>query len=131
MRDDRRRPGGLWPRSTIGVHGHRMKQVDEAARARARRALGGSYRSVDDVVDVVGRVVLEPFAVGSISERRAILLRTPTRDFEIRRVDGPPVGDPALLRLVGKSIRGRGTSHGYTLVLSDYAVVTPTRDQDR
>jgi hypothetical protein len=70
-----------------------------------------------------GSVVKRPFAAGSKSERQAILLVTDAGDYVLRRQGGNPFHDHELERLVGKRIRCTGTLTGYTLLVSECAVI--------
>lgn len=70
-----------------------------------------------------GSVVKRPFGAGSKSERDAILLVTKDKDYVLRRQGGNAFFDPALEKLVGKQVRCTGVVTGYTLLISDYAVV--------
>lgn len=70
-----------------------------------------------------GSVVKRQFATGSKSERQAILLLTEAGDYVLRRQGGNPFQDPELERLVGKRIRCTGTLTGYTLLVSECAVI--------
>jgi hypothetical protein len=67
-----------------------------------------------------GVVRRRPFAVGSKSERRALLLVTPRHEYVLRRQGGNPFVDPALDALVGKRVSFAGILHGYTLIVSDW-----------
>ena len=70
-----------------------------------------------------GSVVKRPFGVGSKSERDAILLVTNDKEYVLRRQGGNAFCDPALEKLVGKQVRCTGVVTGYTLLVSDYAVI--------
>jgi hypothetical protein len=72
-----------------------------------------------------GSVVKRPFATCSKSERQAILLVTDAGDYVLRRQGGNPFHDYELERLVGKRIRCTGTLTGYTLLVSECAVIPP------
>ncbi len=67
-----------------------------------------------------GRVLKKPFAVGSKSEREAVVLSTEQGEYVLRRLGGSAFQDPELEALVGKSIRGEGTLHGYTFILTGW-----------
>ena len=71
----------------------------------------------------VGRVVLEPFAAGSKSERIAVKLVTPAGQFVLRRPSGNPYSDSVLEKLAGKTIRCEGRLSGSRLILSSWEVV--------
>jgi hypothetical protein len=70
-----------------------------------------------------GSVVKRPFGVGSKSERDAVLLVTTDKEYVLRRQGGNAFSDPALEKLVGKQVRCTGVVTGYTLLVSDYAVI--------
>jgi hypothetical protein len=76
-----------------------------------------------ELVTYSGSVVKRPFGVGSKSERDAILLVTKDKDYVLRRQGGNAFFDPALEKLVGKQVRCTGVVTGYTLLVSDYAVI--------
>jgi len=61
-----------------------------------------------------GVVRRKPFAEGSKSERTAIFLVTPRREYVLRRQGANPFSDPTLEGLVGKRVSLVGTLHGYT-----------------
>ena len=67
-----------------------------------------------------GRVVSKPVAVGSKSEREAVVLQTGADEYILRRAGGNPFHDPQLAQLVGKEIEATGTLHGYTLIMSQW-----------
>jgi hypothetical protein len=68
-----------------------------------------------------GRVIKEVFAKGSKSERPAVLLDTGTTRYVLRREGGNPFSDPALDKLVGKTISAVGNVTGYTLIMSKWS----------
>jgi hypothetical protein len=70
-----------------------------------------------------GTVEKRRFGKGSKSERDAIFLVTGDRDYVLRRQGGNAYHDPDLERLVGKQIRCTGIVTGYTLLVTDCAVV--------
>jgi hypothetical protein len=65
-------------------------------------------------------VVKRPFAVGSKSERDAIMLVTDAGQYVLRRQGGNPFVDPVLDGLVGKTIDGEGIVHGHTFIMSQW-----------
>jgi hypothetical protein len=67
-----------------------------------------------------GLVVKERFGAGSKSDHDAVMLRTPSRDYVLRRQGGNPFFDPELDKLVGKTISFDGSLYGYTLFISDW-----------
>ena len=74
---------------------------------------------------LTGRVVKEPFAKGSKSEREAVLLLADERRYVLRRQGGNAFADPALDALVGKTIRGTGLLTGYTFLVTEWTEVAP------
>ena len=70
-----------------------------------------------------GQVVAQPIARGSKSERTAVMLKTPRRDYVLRREGGNPFLDPELDDLVGHTIEGEGIVHGYVLIMSKWRIV--------
>ena len=72
-------------------------------------------------VEVSGKVIKKPYAVGSKSEREAVLLHTPDEDYVLRRRGGNPFHDPELEKLVGKQINCSGVlTTNHTLIISDW-----------
>ncbi len=67
-----------------------------------------------------GHVIKKPFAVGSKSERAAVLLATNEGEYVLRRQGGNPFHDETLEQLVGKRIVAEGVLTGYTLLLSSW-----------
>lgn len=74
-----------------------------------------------DVQEFIGTVTKRTFAQGSKSEREAIRLDTGEGSFVLRRVDGNPLFDPELEKLVGKTIKCTGETQGYTLTITDWS----------
>jgi len=72
-------------------------------------------------MEISGRVIKEVFAKGSKSERPAVLLDTGKTRYVLRRQGGNPFSDPALDKLVGKTISVVGNVTGYTLLMSDWS----------
>ena len=70
-----------------------------------------------------GSVVKRPFGVGSKSERDAILLVTRDKEYVLRRQGGNAFYDAELEQLVGKRVQCKGIVTGYTLLVSDCAIV--------
>lgn len=80
----------------------------------------------------VGTVVRKRVAIGSKSDREAVCLALPDREFVLRRESGPTFQDPELEDLVGKTIQAVGREHGYMLIITswkelDVAPRNPTR----
>jgi hypothetical protein len=71
-------------------------------------------------VEYHGRVVKKPVALGTKSEREAVMLVTAKGEFVLRRQGGNAYKDPELDALVGKSIACDGTLHGYTVIMSEW-----------
>jgi oligoribonuclease NrnB/cAMP/cGMP phosphodiesterase (DHH superfamily) len=69
---------------------------------------------------ITGHVVKKPFAVGSKSEREAIMLETEKGEYMLRRQGGNPYHDEELEKLVGKKIEVEGKITGYTLLISNW-----------
>ena len=70
-----------------------------------------------------GTVEKRRFGKGSKSERDAIFLVTPDRDYVLRRQGGNPYHDPEIEGLIGKQVRCTGIVTGYTLLVTDCAVI--------
>ena len=69
-------------------------------------------------VTVEGKVERQAVALGSKSERRAVVLRTVDGEtFVLRRRGGPAFADPDLNPLVGHSIKAEGLATGGTLIM--------------
>jgi hypothetical protein len=69
---------------------------------------------------ISGKVVQRPVAVGSKSQRDAVMLDTASASYVLRRQGGNPFHDPQLVELVGKQIECTGTLHGDTLIMSSW-----------
>jgi len=82
----------------------------------AQEQTPGQYKEAE----VSGKVIRQPYAVGSKSERMAILLRTPDEDYVLRRRGGNPFHDPELEKLVGKQINCSGVLTDHTLIISTW-----------
>jgi len=72
------------------------------------------------MVQAFGRVVRKPFAVGSKSEREAIVLQTRSDEYVLRRHNGNPFRDPELEHLIGKAITCSGDVRGYVFIMKDW-----------
>ena len=72
-------------------------------------------------MQISGRVIKEVVSKGSKSEHAAVLLDTGKKKYVLRRVGGNPFKDPALDKLVGKSISVVGNVAGQTLLMSEWA----------
>ncbi|WP_221031670.1 hypothetical protein [Actomonas aquatica] len=77
--------------------------------------------------EIQGTVVKKPFALGSKSERDALVLVTGQQEYLMRRPAGLAFGiDPELAPLVGKTVRARGTLlAGHTLQVHEWDEVPP------
>ena len=82
--------------------------------------MGDDYRGL-----VIRRVV----AVGSKSERDAVVLVTDDGEYVLRRRGANPFVDPELDALVGKTVRCTGELRGSTLIASDIAEDPPPADR--
>jgi len=69
-----------------------------------------------------GKVVKRAFAVGSKSEREAVMLTTAAGDYVLRRAGGNAFQDPELDALVGQTIAAEGELHGYTLLMKQWTL---------
>jgi hypothetical protein len=68
-------------------------------------------------MEKVGKVIRRRIAVGSKSERDALMLSTADGDFVLRRMGGDPFHDPELEQLVGQTIKSEGElAAGYTFL---------------
>ena len=67
-----------------------------------------------------GRVIRQPFAQGSKSEREAVMLQTDSGTHVLRRLGGNAFSDPELDRLVGREIEAEADLHGYTLLMKSW-----------
>jgi hypothetical protein len=67
-----------------------------------------------------GLVVKKRIAVGSKSERDAVVLETRDAELVLRRKGGNAFSDPVLDQLVGTRISGEGRRTGYTLILDEW-----------
>ncbi len=70
-----------------------------------------------------GRVVHHRVARNSKSERTAVMLRTASRDYVLRREGGHPLHDAPLEALVGHTIEGEGIVRDYVLIMSTWRIV--------
>jgi hypothetical protein len=67
-----------------------------------------------------GVVEIKPFAMGTKSERLAVMLVTPDHEYVLYRIGGNPIDDLRLKELAGKTLRFNGTVYGYTLFVTDW-----------
>jgi hypothetical protein len=83
-------------------------------------------------VEVRGEVVLATLGRGSKSQRRAVCLEADGRRFVLRQKGGNAFEDPALVALVGSTIRATGDVVGTTLLLTGWVVEeAPEPDRPR
>ena len=82
-------------------------------------------------MELYGRVIKEPFAQGSKSERDAVMLDTGQGRYVLRREGGNPFADPTLDQLIGQTISGEGNLTGYTFIMSRWKILNedPTKDR--
>lgn len=73
------------------------------------------------MIELTGRVIQQQTAKGSKSERQAVFLETATETYLLRRQNGHPLADPELERLVGKSIRAKGTLAGALFIMTEWS----------
>lgn len=82
--------------------------------------MAGSPASPSDapkrVSGVTGHVTRGPFGTGSKSERDAVWIETADGRWVLRRKGGPAMGDGALDRYVGCTVRCDGVLLAHTLV---------------
>lgn len=71
-------------------------------------------------MEIVGNVVKKNYAVGSKSEREAVMLHDGDEDILLRRKDGNPFHDEILLSLVGKRIRCKGVRTDWGIIVEDW-----------
>jgi hypothetical protein len=75
------------------------------------------------VTGITGRVSRGTFGAGSKSEHDAVWIDTEGGRFVLRRKGGPAMGDRALERYVGRTVRCDGTLLAHTLVADAIDVV--------
>jgi hypothetical protein len=73
---------------------------------------------------ISGRVVHQPFGVGSKSEHQAVTLLTEAGPLKLRRPGGNPFQDPELERLVGSQIVAEGELHQGQLLMTHWDIVS-------
>lgn len=69
---------------------------------------------------LTGSVIKKLIALGSKSEREAVLLVVGDKEYILRQKGGNPLNDPELNELVGKRVVGDGFLLGTTFVLTDW-----------
>ena len=69
-------------------------------------------------------MIRRPFALGSKSEREAFILQSEGKnDLVLRLQGGNAFYDPALESFVGRTVRCKGTVHGYTFIAVDCEII--------
>ena len=63
-----------------------------------------------------GRVIKKPYAIGTKSEREAVMLETADGTYILRRLGGNAFQDSALEALVGSMILANGDFYGITFI---------------
>ena len=72
-------------------------------------------------ITVQGEVQHEPVARGSKSERKAVVLTTPSGEkYVLQREDGNPFVDPTLEKLVGHSVKAEGLATSGVLIMRNW-----------
>jgi hypothetical protein len=78
-------------------------------------------------MEKVGQVIRRRIAVGSKSERNALMLSTAEGDFVLRRLGADPYHDPDLERLVGQTVKSEGEmAGGSTFIARRITAVKPS-----
>jgi hypothetical protein len=72
-----------------------------------------------------GKVIKEPFAVGSKHEHSAVQLITDSGAYILRRSGGHAFQDLILDALVGKTLTVDGILHGNTLIITKIEIKKP------
>lgn len=67
-----------------------------------------------------GRVIKRPFAVGSKSERDAVMLSTPKGDLVLKIRGHHPFEDPELEALVGEEVELKAFRNGSHLIVVEW-----------
>lgn len=71
---------------------------------------------------LTGSVIKKLIALGSKSEREALLLVVGDKEYILRQKGGNPYNDPELNELIGKKVVGDGFLLGTTFVLTDWDI---------
>ncbi len=74
-------------------------------------------------MELTGRVQKKRFAVGTKSERDAVVLVTDTGEFVLRRAGGNPFQDSILDGLIGSTIHAMGEVCGYSFIMNRWREV--------
>ncbi len=76
-----------------------------------------------------GKVLRRTFAPGAASEREAVMLKTSSREYVLRRQGQTSYFDPALEEMVGKTVECSGVVHGgFTLFFTNWVEIAPPVD---
>jgi hypothetical protein len=71
-------------------------------------------------MELNGRVIKKLYAVGTKSEREAVMLETAEETYILRRLGGNAFQDSALEALVGSMILATGDLHGTTFIMRSW-----------
>ncbi|HEY8009798.1 MAG TPA: hypothetical protein VIE67_02245 [Rudaea sp.] len=71
-------------------------------------------------MQATGNVIRKRIAIGSKSERDAVLLQTRDQEYVLRIVGANPFQDPRLDALVGKRICAQGDVHGNAFLMTEW-----------
>lgn len=89
--------------------------------------MGDERRSADEaprrVTGITGRVLRGAFGSGSKSEHDAVWIDTGAARYVLRRKGGPAMGDPALERYVGCTVRCDGVLLAHALLAEAIEVI--------
>jgi hypothetical protein len=78
---------------------------------------------VAKAISIEGQVEEEVVSAGSKSERRAVVLTTPSGEkYILRKQGGPAFVDPSLDSLVGHAIEAEGLATGDTLIMRNWEI---------
>jgi hypothetical protein len=59
-------------------------------------------------MEVLGQVIIKPYATGSKSERNAVFIQSSAGTYLLRRQGGNPFHDDSLEKLEGKQVKVKG-----------------------
>lgn len=76
-----------------------------------------------------GSVTRDDYAVGSKSERAAVMLDAGDARYVLRRQGANPFEDHGLDDLVGHTVEVTGIIHGHTFLVTDWAIDVGARDR--
>ena len=80
---------------------------------------------MSETVTLEGRVIRKRFGAGSKSDRMAVFLEARDAEYVLRQQRGHAYADPELEQLVGKRVRCTGVITGYTLLVTEWEVLSP------